>query len=95
MKKFNKVVISVLAAVETLTLFPLVFFGIYTMAESGDIIHKSTYSLLTLFLVGIFYIASVLLGSFKAIQNFERPLKAYAFLVVPLITIAFVLLTSK
>ena len=92
LSKINKVIITVLAGIETLTLFPLFFFGIYTLVSSGEIIQKNTSSLIGILILGMAYIASVLLGSYLAIKNISKPLLAYGILFIPLFMIATVLL---
>jgi hypothetical protein len=83
----NKILISVFAASEVLTLFPLLFFGIYSMMSSGDITEKSTTSMLVTMVIGILYASCVLLGAYKAVKNISRPRAAYLFLTLPLIII--------
>lgn len=95
LSKINKVIISLIAGVETLTLFPLFFFGIYTLVSSGEIIQKNTSFLVAILLLGMAYIASVLLGSYLAIKNVSRPLIAYGILSIPLFMIVIVLLYTR
>lgn len=85
MNKVNKILIPVIAATETLTLFPLFFFGIYTLVESGNLIQKEYISLMGVLLIGIAYIFSVLFGSYLAIRNISKPLKAYLILSIPVL----------
>lgn len=80
----NKIIISVLTAAEVLTLFPLLFFGLYTLISSGDITQKGTLSMMITMGLGVLYAGVVLVGAFKAIQNIDRPKKAYLFLLLPL-----------
>ena len=88
----NKIIISVLAASFTLTLFPLLFLGIYTLINSGDIQKMGTGTMLLTFFLGISYAGTVLFGSYKAIQNLQNPKKAYVFFLMPLIVIGVALL---
>lgn len=82
----NKIIISVIAAAEVLTLFPLLFFGIYTVISSGDIAQKDTTSMFLTVLLALFYASSVLLGAYKAIQNIsKKPLVSYLFLLLPIV----------
>lgn len=90
--KINKIIISVIASAEVLTLFPLLFFGFYQLLNSQDIKEIDTTSLFGTIALGIVYMAVVLLTAFKAIQNLGRPKMAYAFLGLPLIIVAAVLL---
>lgn len=91
----NKIIISILAAAEVLTLFPVLFFGIYTIISSGDMAQKDTSSLLVTVLIALFYAGSVLIGAFKAIQHMsKKPMISYLFLLVPLLVGAAVYYSS-
>ncbi len=82
----NKIIISIIAAAEVLTLFPLLFFGIYTVISSGDIAQKDTTSMFLTVLLALFYASSVLLGAYQAIQNMgKKPLVSYLFLLLPIV----------
>lgn len=82
----NKTIVSIIAAAEVLTLFPILFFGIYTVISSGDITQKDTTSMLLTVLLALLYAGSVLLGAYKAVQNVtKRPALSYLFLLIPLI----------
>lgn len=91
----NKIIISVIAAAEVLTLFPLLFFGIYSLISTGDIAEKDTTSMIVTMILAILYAGSVLFGGFKAIQNIKRPKKAYPFLVMPLAAALIVIVVQK
>jgi hypothetical protein len=79
----NKIIISVLAAVFTLTLFPLLFFGIYSLINSADMQKLSTVTIMTTMFMGIAYAATALFGSYKAIQNINLPKKSYLYFLLP------------
>jgi hypothetical protein len=81
----QKYIITTLASIETLTLFPLLFWGIYYMINSTTISQINTMNMFTAIAVAVAYSGSVLFGSFKAIQNIAEPQKAYAFLLIPVI----------
>ncbi|MCM2349052.1 MAG: hypothetical protein NDI69_03460 [Bacteriovoracaceae bacterium] len=91
----NKIIISVIAAAEVLTLFPLLFFGIYTLISTGNIAEKDTTSMIVTMILAILYAGTVLFGAFKAIQNITRPRKAYPFLVLPLAAALIVFIFQK
>lgn len=95
LSKINKVIISFIAGIETLTLFPLFFFGIYTLVSSGGIVEKDFITLMGILLIGMGYIASVLLGSYFAIKNVTKPLVAYSILAIPLMMIGIVFLYTR
>ena len=80
----NRIIICVLAAMEVLSLFPAIFFGVSTTLTDVKQVQGSTPMLVTM--IGIFYMASVLLGAYLAIQNLHKPLKAYGFLAIPLLS---------
>jgi hypothetical protein len=90
----NKIIISTLAAAQTLTLFPLLFFGIYELVNSGNIQHMDTARLIWTFLLAASYATTTLLGSYKAITHLSNPLKAYVFLSVPLFILVISALTN-
>lgn len=82
----NKIIISIIAAAEVLTLFPLLFFGIYTVISSGDIAQKDTTSMFLTVLLALFYASSVLFGAYQAIQNIsKKPSVSYLFLLLPIV----------
>lgn len=91
----NKIIISIIAAAEVLTLFPLLFFGIYTLISTGDITEKDTMSMIVTMILAILYAGAVLFGAFKAIQNIKRPKKAYPFLVMPIAAALIVIVVQK
>jgi hypothetical protein len=84
----HKIIISVIAAAEVLTLFPMIFFGIAMTVDSIEMVKKDSLPIMVVMMTGIFYMTAVLLGGYKAIQNFQRPVKAYLYLSLPLIMIA-------
>ncbi len=91
----NKIIISIIAAAEVLTLFPILFFGIYTVISSGDITQKDTTSMFMTVLLAVFYASAVLFGAYKAIQNIsKKPMISYLFLLAPLLVGAAVYYTS-
>jgi len=91
----NKIIISIIAAAEVLTLFPILFLGIYTVISSGDIAQKDTSSMFMTVLLAVFYASAVLFGAFKAIQNMsKKPMISYLFLLVPLLVGAAVYYSS-
>lgn len=83
----QKYIITTLASIETLTLFPLLFWGIYYMINSTTISQINTMNMFTAIAVAVAYAGSVLFGSFKAIQNIEKPKLAYRYLLIPLVIV--------
>lgn len=81
--KFNKILISVVAAAEVLTLFPVIFFGIVSATRSLDAI-KSSANPMMIMGFAMVYMFAVLFCAFKAIQNINQVGKAYLFLLIPL-----------
>lgn len=84
--KIHKVIITIVAAAEVLTLFPLIFFGIASTIDSVEMVKTNAPIMLTM-IFSILYMAAVLVGAYQAILNFDRPGKAYLYLLGPLILI--------
>jgi drug/metabolite transporter (DMT)-like permease len=84
---FHKITISVIAAIEVLTMLPLLFWGLYSLINSASIKDISTSQIMLIMLMGVGYASSVLLGAYKATQNIHRPGRAYLILLIP-VTIA-------
>lgn len=79
----NRIIICVLAAIEVLSLFPAIFFGVATTITDVKQVQDSTPMIVMA--IGIVYMAAVLLGAYMAIQNLNKPAKAYVFLALPLL----------
>lgn len=83
--KLNKIFISVVAAAEVLTLFPVIFFVIVSATDSVDAFKlKASASPLIIMGFAMIYMFTVLFCAFKAIQNIAQGAKAYLFLLIPL-----------
>jgi cation transport ATPase len=82
---FHKIAISVLAAIETLTMLPLLFWGMYSIISSASLKNFSTAEMMLTMLLGVGYAAAVLLGAYQATQNIHRPGRAYVILLIPLV----------
>lgn len=82
---FHKITISVLAAFETLTMLPLLFWGLYSIINSASIKDISTTQIMITMLLGVGYASAVLLGAYKATQNIHRPGRAYLILLIPVL----------
>ncbi len=87
--KIHKIIISLLAAAEVLTLFPLIFFGIASTMDNVEMV-KSNMPIMMVMIFGAIYMAAVLVGAYKAISHLDRPAKAYVFLFIPLVLISLV-----
>lgn len=81
----NRIIISVIASALVLTLFPLLFLGIYSIISTGNIADKDTTSMFLTFGTGILYAATVLVCAFQAVRNVTKPVKAYLFLLIPVV----------
>lgn len=85
----HKIIVGTLVGIEVLTMFPLIFFGIYFIVNSVNVRDMSTASLMGPLIAGIIYIVSVLFGAYMAFQKIQtKPLLSYVFAVIPLIIIA-------
>ena len=82
---YHKITISVLAAIETLTMLPLLFWGMYSIISSASLKNFSTTEMMLTMLLGVGYAAAVLLGAYQATQNIHRPGRAYVILLIPLV----------
>ena len=87
--KIHKIIISLIAAIEVLTLFPLIFHGIASTMDNVEMV-KTSMPIMVVMIFGVLYMAAVLIGAYKAILNLDRPGKAYMFLLVPLVLLTLV-----
>lgn len=81
--KINKIIISLIAAAEVLTLFPIIFYGISSTMDNVEMVKTNT-PLMLVMIFGALYMAAVLVGAYKAISHLNRPGKAYLYLLIPL-----------
>lgn len=82
--KLNKIFISIIAAAEVLTLFPVIYFTIIAYITAAVDTNSLT-NPVTIMGFAMIYMFAVLFCAYKAIQNIQIGIKAYSLLAIPLI----------